>query len=151
MAEHSPTPWHVDGIFILDSDGGAIAAMCEPDYKVDAALICDAVNLKTRIDEAMKDEAGFLHPVMLDGRPCVFVTPPPSEAESERMSREVISGLTSDRMRLYRQLHAAFEELDRIRDIVRRLADALDTFAAIEDHEIDLLREAREALGDDAP
>ena len=40
---------------------------------------------------------------------------------------------------------------DRLRDLVRRLADALDTFAALEDHEIDLLREAREALGEGAP
>lgn len=39
-------------------------------------------------------------------------------------------------------------EIDRLRDLVRRLADALGTFAALEDHEIDLLREAREALGE---
>ena len=42
-------------------------------------------------------------------------------------------------------------EIDRLRDLVRRMADALDTFPAIEDHEIDLLREAREALGEGEP
>lgn len=42
-------------------------------------------------------------------------------------------------------------ERDRLRDLVLRLADALDTFIGLEDHEIDLLREAREALGEAAP
>ena len=39
----------------------------------------------------------------------------------------------------------------QLRDLVKELADALDTFIALEDHEIDLIREAREALGKEVP
>lgn len=122
---NSPTPWRVDGSFVLDSTGGVVAAMCESDYAADAALICDAVNLKARIDEAMKDKDGFLHPVMLEGRPCVCITPPPSECELERMSREVISGLTKDRALLQRQSYAALKELNRLRDLVQSYGDTI--------------------------
>ena len=63
---------------------------------------------------------------------------------------DAVNGVEATR-ELQRKLLGWSMERDRLRDLVRRLADALDTFPAIEDHEIDLLREAREALGEAAP
>lgn len=62
-ANASPRPWRVDGAFILDSAGGAIAMMCVPDYTCDAALIVDAVN---QYDRLAADEARYrAHNVVL--------------------------------------------------------------------------------------
>ena len=44
----------------------------------------------------------------------------------------------------------AVNERDRLRDLILRLVDALGFFSDLENHEIDLLREAREAIGEDA-
>ncbi len=103
MAEHSPTPWRVDDIFILDADGGAIAAMCEPEYTVDAAFIVEAVN---GVDATLKLQRALL-------------------------------GWTLER--------------DRLRDLVRRLAQRLqmarlEGFGGLEREK--LLDEAREAIGE---
>lgn len=115
-----------------------------------AALICDAVNLKARIDEAMADESGYLHPVALDGKPKVCVTPPPSEAEESRMHREYETGLLVDRERFRRCYYEAEERNDRLRDIVRRLCDELEGHyyepQSMNDHSI--IREARAAIGE---
>jgi len=151
----SPTPWRVADIEhdhdILDADGKVAARAAHGNREL-AALICDAVNLKTRIDEAMKDEAGFLHPVMLYGRPCVFVAPPPSEAEESRMHREYETSLLVDRERFRRCYYEAAERNDRLRDIVRRLHQMCsEDWARTNEAGRALLREAREAIGEAAP
>ena len=149
----SPTPWRVADIEhdhdILDADGKVAARAAHGNREL-AALICDAVNLKTRIDEAMKDEAGFLHPVMLYGRPCVFVAPPPSEAEEIRMHREYETSLLVDRERFRRCYYEAAERNDRLRDLVRWLVHQFEGRATYDD-DAALLREAREAIGEAAP
>lgn len=63
---------------------------------------------------------------------------------------EAVNGVDAT-LKLQRTLLGWSMERNRLRDIVLRLADALDTFIGLEDHEIDLLREAREALVEDAP
>jgi len=126
-ATASPRPWRVidkpNGQLVLytsivkNSDGRDVAFVCCP---ADAALIVDAVNLKARIDEAMADESVYLYPVVLDGKPMVCVTPPPSEAEESRMHREYEASLLEDRERFRRCYYKAEERNDRLRDIVRR-------------------------------
>lgn len=74
----------------------------------------------------------------------------PTDAADLNLIIEAVNGVEATR-ELQRKLLGWSMERDRLRDIVRRLADALDTFSAIEDHEIDLLREAREALGEAQP
>jgi hypothetical protein len=108
-----------------------------------------------------------LHPVVLNGKPMVFVTPPPSEAEESRMHREYETTLLMDCERFRRGFHEAKERNDRLLDIVRRLArvaqDTLNFAEAmcgiIPDNperakarsEIEaLLCEARTAIGEDA-
>ncbi len=149
MAEHSPTPWRIDGTFILDSDGGAIAAMCEPDYTVDAAFIVEAVNA---VDATLKLQRTLL---------------------GWSMERDTLNEVAAA---LQRSRDAALAEAERLRDLVRRLIPAVEeAFAAarefgesvkgicalkgVDSSEVDvvlnqwtaLLDEAREALGEDKP
>ena len=71
----------------------------------------------------------------------------PADMETRRLIVEAVNEhVARHRMIDVETLDHVASERDRLRDLVRRLADALDTFPAIEDHEIDLLREAREAL-----
>ena len=155
-AEPSPRPWRVESdnltlrppvCFVVDANGAKVSGGFFS--HADAALICDAVNLKTRFDEAMTDEAGYLHPVVLDGKPMVCVTPPPSEAEESRMHREYEASLLADRERFRRGYYEAAELNDRLRDLVRRLSRHLANYITSES-ENDLLRDARAAIGEDA-
>lgn len=162
-ANTSPRPWRVidkpNGQLVLytsivkNSDGRDVAFVC---CSADAALIADAVNLKARIDEAMADESGYLYPVALDGKPMVCVTPPPSEAEESRMHREYETSLLADRERFRRCYYEVAERNDRLRDIVRRLADTLQSIIdAAEGRGVGrldegLVREARAAIGEGA-
>ena len=166
----SPRPWHVsDGLFdrystghrdIVDANGEFVAVRVS---SADAALIVNGVNLKTRIDEAMADEAGYLHPVVLDGKPMVCVTPPPSEAEEIRMHRECETRLLVERKLFRRCFHEAEERNDQLRDIVSRLAnmaettipDAMENWCGFASGRVEfereayaLLREARAAIGE---
>jgi len=127
MAEHSPTPWRVvhgpsRGLVILDAGGEAVAATLDPARQrseADAAFIVEAVN--------------GLADALAHADDCARA----AVTEHSARARAVEDAQREANMRA-----------DRLRDLVRRLADALDTFAAIEDREIDLVREAREALGE---
>lgn len=125
-ANASPRPWRVADIDhdydILDADGKVAARAAHGNREL-AALIADAVNLKARIDEAMADESGYLHPVVLDGKPMVCVTPPPSEAEESRMHREYETSLLMDRERFRRCYYEAAEWIDRLRDALATIAN----------------------------
>lgn len=98
-------------------------------------------------------------PWRLDGRTIrdaegdvVVSTFSPANMETRRLIVEAVNEhIARHRMIDVETLDHVASERDRLRDLVRRLAAALDTFPAIEDHEIDLLREAREALGEAAP
>lgn len=155
--EASPRPWRIESdnltlnppvCFIVDANGAKVTGgFFSP---ADAALICDAVNLKTRIDEAMSDEAGCLHPAVLDGKPMVCVTPPPSEAEESRMRREYETSLLVDRERFRRGCYEAAERIDSLRDIVRRFLDLFTPGTIHPAGTIErLLRKARAAIGED--
>lgn len=156
----SPRPWRVE-----TNRFGQHYVVCESgsgdpvrDYiagpiqnEADAALIVEAVNLKARIDEAMADESGYLYPVVLDGKPMVCVTPPPSEAEESRMHREYETSLLVDRERFRRCYYKAEERNDRLRDIVQRLYQmCCEDWVHTNAEGRDLLREARAAIGEDA-
>lgn len=152
----SPRPWRVSESLsgtmscILDANGEHIASCFGVPTEADAALICDAVNLKTRIDEAMADESGYLHPVALDGKPMVFVSPPPSEAEEIRMHRDYETSLLVDRERFRRSYYEAVEKLDSLRDIIRRLCQMCsEDWTRTNEAGRALLHEAREAIGED--
>lgn len=152
-AAASPRPWRavpsgrVGTDCLFDANGTYIGTV----PKIDSALIVEAVNLKARIDEAMADESGYLHPVALDGKPVVCVTPPPSEAEESRMHREYETSLLVDRERFRRCYYKAEERNDRLRDIVRRLYQmCCEDWVHTNAEGRDLLREARAAIGEDA-
>ena len=180
MSEDSATrtsrrPWSVfvhdeqeggDREVSIREDGEWIATMNlrRSSARDDAALICDAVNLKTRIDEAMADESGYLHPTVLDGKPMVFVSPPPSEAEETKMHRDYETSLLMDRERFRRGYYEALAHNDRLRDLVRRLAnmsettirDAMENWSGSTSYKVEfeqaayaLIHEAREAIGED--
>lgn len=148
----SPRPWHVvDSHYenassvILDGEGTLV---CKDLTAANAVLISDAVNLKSRIDEAMADEGGYLHPVVLDGKPMVCVTPPPSEAEEFRMHREYETSLLMDRERFRRGYYEVSERNDYLRDLVRRLHQMCCEEDWVRTNEAGraLLREARDAI-----
>lgn len=154
--EPSPRPWRVEAsqsqgkFWICQTTLGV--SIGETWKESDARLIVDAVNLKTLIDEAMADEAGYLHPVVLDGKPIVCVTPPPSEAEELRMHLEYETSLLVDRERFRRGYYEAEERIDRLCDIVREMANTLEHIS--NEHRFDfyeLVREARAAIGEDKP
>ena len=133
----------------MDAKGELVAVRIS---SADAALIVEAVNLKARIDKAMVDKSGYLHPVALDGKPVVCVTPPPSEAEESRMHREYEASLIVDRERFRRGYYEVAEQNDRLRDIVLRLLPlASERLATMGAADCELLREAREAVGEDRP
>lgn len=151
--EATPRPWRVEAsqsqgkFWICQTTLGV--SIGETWKESDARLIVDAVNLKTRIDEAMVDEAGYLHTVALDGKPVVIVTPPPSEAEERRMHLEYERSLLVDRERFRRGYYEAEERIDRLRDLVRRLVNQFGNLTSYED-DAAIPREARAAIGEDA-
>ena len=125
MSEHSPTPWRVScGYIVFDADGVSIASTFRCP---DAALIVEAVN--------------HYHGAVLNLAKQISLR--------EKLYAE-LGTLNDVAANLTRSRDAALADADRLRDLVRRLADALDTFIGLEAHEMDLLREAREAIGGDA-
>lgn len=208
-ATASPRPWRVDGAFILDSAGGAIAMMCEPDYTVDAALIVEAVNnydeKKAKAEGKKRNQdtedewdptslKSYRRPwsVSIDDENCRAVIRDADGLEVAYISDVIRSragdtaqmfvGLVKERDRLCKniasmmrvvyaerqkaemfkrqwekatgsefakKLSTARSERDRLRDIVRRLCDELESHyyepQSMDDPSI--VREAREAIG----
>ena len=158
--KHSPTPWRVvryeDSlqVDVYAADGRSVATMGHfaDDPAADAAYIVEAVNLKARIDEAMTDESSFKHISRMENgkdKPVVFVQPPPSEAEEVRIYRELYEGAFKDRLMFERSRNAAVNERDRLRDLVRQLADIVRH--ECNDYCIALTREAYAAIGEEVP
>lgn len=125
MDKHSPTPWRVIKAFedeparIIDADDDEVAVEL---IDADAALIVEAVNA----NGAWREERRRLQ-LGAASAEAAFIN-----ADARRTLLE----------RYYCEVYA---DRDRLRDLVRRMANALDTFT-LEDHEIDLIREAREAI-----
>ena len=128
MAEHSPTPWRVEkseifsNLWIVRCDNGEPIATAL--READAALIVEAANESDRLEQKHADEIAKLL------------------AQREKLYKEL--GNASD------AAIRAIRERDRLRDIMRGLVAILETIT-LEDHEIELLDEARKAIKEDEP
>lgn len=150
-AEPSPRPWRVsDGFLdrystghhdIVDAKGEFVAVRVS---SADAALICDAVNLKARID----DEKSYFHTVYPSEirEPTVCIMPPISEVESVRMYRDLSEERLKELIAFRDRYRMATGECLRLHDIIRDLADALDRHAG-DAAEKRLILDARAAIG----
>lgn len=126
MTEHSPTPWRIDGQTIRDAEGGVVMSALNPASMATRRLIVEAVNERDRLRE-----------------------------ERDKLDEVAAS--------LQRSRDAALADADRLRDIVRRLAEYIRLGHCNEVHidyadrpsyhvrAADLLEEASEAIGEDAP
>ena len=122
----SPTPWRIDGQTIRDADGVVVMSALNPASMATRRLIVEAVNERDRL----------------------------------RNERDTLDEVASS---LQRSRDAALADADRLRDLVRRLAEYIRLGYCNEVHidyadrpnyhvrAADLLEEAREAIGEDAP
>ena len=185
LAWTSPRPWRCDSVskrWVFDSNGTEVAECCLCE---DAALIVEAVNLKARIDDETRHFHEVKPDDIRDPVICITPPIHETEAlrmyreQHEAMLKDIIrfrrmiatmedeheqevSQLRTDIEQIeYHEKHAIAEcdklrgERDRLRDLVRRLADTLQSIIdAAEGRgtgrlDEGLVREAREALGEE--
>lgn len=130
MSAKHPTPWtfsaedEFEDTPVLDSNGDWVLVRDSGVYPPDLDTcreIVEAVNESDRLEQKHADEIAKLL------------------AQREKLYKEL--GNASD------AAIRAIRERDRLRDIMRGLVAILETIT-LEDHEIELLDEAREALGE---
>lgn len=125
MSEHSPTPWRVScGYIVFDADGVSIASTFRCP---DAALIVEAVN--------------HYHGAVLNLAKQISLR--------EKLYAE-LGAMNDVAVNLTRSRDAALADADRLRDLVRRLVHQFEGRATYDD-EAAIIREAREAVGEDEP
>ena len=122
----APRPWSIDGQTIRDREGVVVMSALNPASMATRRLIVEAVNERDRL----------------------------------RNERDTLDEVASS---LQRSRDAALADADRLRDLVRRLAEYIRLGYCNEVHidyadrpnyhvrAADLLEEAREAIGEDAP
>ena len=169
LDDASPRPWRVvdphyedAGVEIFDVEG---ARVCKDLTAADAGFIADAVNLYDRIEKARTDVQGNKCLLSLGVEQAIIITPPPSEAEMNRMYRDQCDGLLKDRTRFQRICNEVLDDNRLLRNFVERLANMAETALAEADdytddfvytvsflkNARDLIREARAAIGENAP
>jgi hypothetical protein len=144
MDKHSPTPWRVMKAYddeparIIDADDYEVAIeLIDPD----AALIVEAVNKYESMALDLADERS---------RSDRLLQQLSNEASDNARLRDELRQETEAANRYFEAASAATAAYNNLRNIVRGLVAILDTIT-IEDHEIALLDEAREAVKEEKP
>ena len=130
----SPTPWRIDGQTIRDADGVVVMSALNPASMATRRLIVEAVN--------------HYHGAVLNLAKQISLR--------EKLYAE-LGDMNDVAVNLTRSRDAVLAEAERLRDLVRRLADTLQSIIdAAEGRGVGrldegLVREAREALVEDKP
>ena len=142
MDKHSPTPWRVEIVnrtyHVAAADDSFVALFVS---EANAALIVEAVNNYEVLIQERRRLIGELDSVkaQLDWHKRQLKAVKSDAESQERWANQY-----------FEQAQKAEAERERLRNIMRGLVAILDTIT-LEDHEIALLDEAREAIGEGEP
>lgn len=138
MDKHSPTPWRIaDGMCetIVNAVNNVMANAANAET---AALIIEAVNEREGIKFDLADERS---------RSDRLLQQLSNEASNNARLHDELRQETEVANRYFEAASAATAAYNDLRNIMRGLVAILETIT-LEDHEIELLDEAREALGE---